>query len=488
MKNWRHDGQNLMQTLSDRPLLGQLRFSLRSAGKEYSPSAVIPFSILLPVILFLYFDLSTQLWFLKLSGGHLLRIWIPPLILFVAHVCVKLWKSEMPIPLDWQTIMLAVYAIAGLITLFLNEEPYYALKYWIIMVAPIWIYFVILDTCGKPARIELILKYLFFSGFALIFYTTYLQWLSADNPGDVIREVTTSSGQVIQIAGESFYKEKGIEYSRGFLLYSCSQYSGILLFPSLYGVYFFSLNSRTRMRWVFLLISLLMISQIINTLSRTDFAVVGTGLIMLWGSLVYEGTIQKKKLALVFLLLFAGIGFYVLFFKPILIGRILQMFTFLGIKSFNTYLLSRGVMPEAHINTPDPHIVSAMVSLHTLMKNPLQGCGFTYAEQQVGELNRYLFILISSGVVTFLAYALFWCSLIYSIGSTMIKTKRARLSPQLGPYAMACCTALMIKFIYVGLEVFYYWIIGSLAMAWVYATKRSSAVAGRHALQQNITD
>jgi len=476
-----------MQTLSDRLLLGRLRFCLRSAGKDYSPSAVIPFSILIPAILFLYFDLSTQLWFLELSGGHLLRIWIPPLILFAALVCVKLWKSEMPIPLDWQTVMLAVYAIAGLITLFVNEEPYYALKYWLIMVAPIWIYFVILDTCGKSASIERILKHLFFGGFALILYTTYLQWLNAYNPGDVIREVTTRSGQVIQIAGESFYKEKGIEYSRGFLLYSCSQYSGILLFPSLYGIYFF-LNSRTWMRWFFLLISLLMISQIINTLSRTDFAVVGTGLIILWGSLAYEGTIEKKRLALVFLLLFAWIGFYILLFKPILIGRILQMFTFLGIKSVNTYILSEGFMPEAHINTPDPHIVSAIASLQALMKNPLQGCGFTYAEQQVGELNRYLFILISSGVVTFLAYTLFWCGLIYSIGRAMIKTKRARLSPQLGPYVMACCIALMLKFIYVGLEVFYYWIIGSLAMAWVYSTKKSPAVSGLHAIKQNITD
>jgi hypothetical protein len=476
-----------MQTHSDRLLLGRLRSGLRSAGKDYRPSAVIPFSILIPIILFLYFDLSTQLWFLKLSGGHLLRIWIPPLILFVALVCVKLWKSDMPIPLDWQTVMLAVYAIVSLMTLFANEEPYYALKYWLIMVAPIWIYFVILDTCGKSAHIERILKCLFFGGFALILYTVYLQWLNVNNPGDVIREVTTRSGQVIQIAGESFYKEKGTEYSRGFLPYSCSQYSGILLFPCLYGIYFF-LNSRTWMRWLFLLISLLMISQIINTLSRTDFAVVGTGLIILWGSLAYEGTIEKKRLALVFLLLFAGIGFYIVFFKPILIGRILQMFTFLGIKSLNTHLLVEGFMPEAHINMPDPHIVSAMASIQALMENPIQGLGFTYAEQQVGELNRYLFILISSGVVTFLAYTLFWCGLIYSIGRAMIKTKRARLSPQLGPYVMACCIALMLKFIYVGLEVFYYWIIGSLAMAWVYSIVKSPAVSGLHVIKQNITD
>ena len=151
-----------MQTLSDRLLLGRLRFGLRSAGRDYSPSAIIPFSILLPVILFLYFDLSTQHWFLKLSGAHLLRIWIPPLILFVALVCVRLWKSEMPIPLDWQTVMLAVYAIVSLITLFANEEPYYAVKYWLIMIAPIWIYFVILDTCDRVGTHRADIKMSFF--------------------------------------------------------------------------------------------------------------------------------------------------------------------------------------------------------------------------------------------------------------------------------------------------------------------------------------
>ena len=46
----------------------------------------------------------------------------------------------------------------------------------------------------------------------------------------------------------------------------------------------------------------------------------------------------------------------------------------------------------------------------------------------------------------------------------------------------------MIKFTYIGLEIFYYWIIGSLAMAWVYTTEKSTAVSDRHALQQNITD
>lgn len=33
---------------------------------------------------------------------------------------------------------------------------------------------------------------------------------------------------------------------------------------------------------------------------------------------------------------------------------------------------------------------------------------------------------------------------------------------------------LMVKFAYVGLETFYYWIIGSLAMAWLCDTRKSS--------------
>ena len=131
-------------------------------------------------------------------------------------------------------------------------------------------------------------------------------------------------------------------------------------------------------------------------------------------SCVRGNSIEKKRLALVFLLLFAGIGFYIVVFQADpdwanpanvhIFRHKVNQYIFTGRRVY-----ARG----SHQAQPDPHIVSAMASIQALMENPLQGLGFTYAEQQVGELNRYLFILVSTGVVTFLAYTLFWCGIIY---------------------------------------------------------------------------
>ena len=49
----------------------------------------------------------------------------------------------------------------------------------------------------------------------------------------------------------------------------------------------------------------------------------------------------------------------------------------------------------------------------------------------------------------------------------------------LATYFISCIAMLGIKFAYIGMETFYYWIIGSLAMAWVYTTEKSPAVSGR---------
>jgi hypothetical protein len=482
MKNWRHTEQNLMQTLNDRLLLERLRFGLRSAGKDYSPSAIIPFSILIPVILFLYFDLSTQHWFLQLTGGHLLRIWIPPLVFFAAIFGGRLWKRELPIPLDWQTILIAVYGTASLITLSLNETPFAAGKYWLIMIAPVWMYFVILDSCDGSARIESVLKWLFLGGFLLILYTLFLQGLIVSNPDAIPLEMTTRSGQVIPIAGEAFYKEKGIDYSRGFLLYSCGHYGGILLFPFLFGVFQFFRNG-TWLRWSFLAISLIMSSQIINTLSRTDIVAMSVGLIVLWGALAYEGKSSKGQRRFVFLSVFTGLILYTVLFKPFLLGRFLQLLTFLDYEPVNQYIVSMQIVPSHHVTASDPHIVSAISSLQAFIERPLMGWGFSFTEQHLHELNRYLFILVSTGVLTFSAYVFFWAGILLSLGRSLIKARHSSETPTLATYFISCIAMLGIKFAYVGMETFYYWIIGSLAMAWVYTTEKSPALSGRHALQ-----
>jgi len=48
------------------------------------------------LLLFLYFELPNQVWFLSLLGGYLIKIWVPPLLLFL-FVFIMKFKSGKPL-------------------------------------------------------------------------------------------------------------------------------------------------------------------------------------------------------------------------------------------------------------------------------------------------------------------------------------------------------------------------------------------------------
>lgn len=335
------------------------RFRVYPALQGYNQSSVIPFPVLLPVILFLYFDLATQLWVLVITQGYPVRTWIPPLVLFAMMLGIKLWKRELPVPATHHSLFIAFYGLASLVTLSLNETPHGTIKYWLIMTAPTWMYFVILDSCAGETRIRFVLNGLFFCSLGLILYTLYVQHAATADPSAIPREILTRSGYSIPIAGEAFYKEKGIDYSRGFLLYSCGHYAGMLLFPFLFGICQFFRTVSWR-RWLFLGLSLFMASQIINTLSRTDIVAMGLGLMVLWGALAYEGVTPKGQRRFIFSSVFVSLILYTAFFKPILLGRYLQSLTFLDNEIINQYIISSQIAPPHHVTAKDPHIVSAV--------------------------------------------------------------------------------------------------------------------------------
>ena len=148
----------------------------------------------------------------------------------------------------------------------------------------------------------------------------------------------------------------------------------------MFGVFQFFRNG-TWIRWSFLALSLIMSSQIINTLSRTDIVAM-RGDSSFVGSLAYEGKSSKGRRRFVFLSVFAGMILYTVLFKPFLLGRFLQLLTILDYGPVN-HILSMQIVPSHHVTASDPHIVSAISSLQAFIERPLMGWGFSFTEQAI---------------------------------------------------------------------------------------------------------
>src|SRR3972149_4971640 len=89
------------------------------------------FIFLSAVTVFLYFELMTQVWFLGLLGGYLIKVWVPPLLLFFYILTKKMIIGEDFRKIKFATLILALYAIFGFIAMLTSEESLYlAIQYY----------------------------------------------------------------------------------------------------------------------------------------------------------------------------------------------------------------------------------------------------------------------------------------------------------------------------------------------------------------------
>src|SRR3990172_4176551 len=129
------------------------------------------FILIAAVTVFLYFEMMTQVWFLQLIGGYLIKVWVLPLLLFCYILTKKMVRLEDPLKVKFTSLMLALYAMFGLTAMLMSEESLYlVIKYYLIMIAPVWFYFVIIEQFKDNRDIELMIKVLIFCSFLLSIY------------------------------------------------------------------------------------------------------------------------------------------------------------------------------------------------------------------------------------------------------------------------------------------------------------------------------
>lgn len=430
------------------------------------------FFIIASVTVFLYFELASSIWFLKLTGGYLIKVWVPPLLLFIYAFSKKRMSGRSFLSIN--TLNQVLYSIFGLIAMLYNETLYFAIKYYLIMIAPIWFYFVIIENLKDNRDINLLLKILFYSSFLLCIYTFYLQWRHAISPGEVTYALVTSAGNEASLSEASFGTTEG-DRSRGLNIYEAGKYCSMLAPFILYGIFLY-LKSNKNTKYIYLAISFVMLYQSLQALSRSALFSISAGTVSLLWCLYRHDKKRKSRIVLFssFIIL-AGITYLYNNFDVIL--RSLALFNFLGIMTLNDFLYVYGLYttPSGAIAL-DPHYESINESMTAFFQNPFLGSGYIFAEQNIGEHNRYLFILVSSGLFTLIPYVFFIIRLTFITG----KAARyfGRLNPDMLNYGYlfyACNCMFLLKLLNEGMETFYYWIFFAFATAWIRNCKREQS-------------
>jgi len=424
------------------------------------------------VTVFLYFELMTQLWFVTLLGGYLIKVWVPPLLFFYYILITKMAGQEVSLRVNFTNIMLLVYAIFGIIAMLWNETLYFAIKYYLIMIAPVWFYFVIIENFKDNRAIELIIKILFFCGFLLSIYMLTLQSSSTE----ITREIVTSAGNIVELS-EAAYAEriagKWMSFSRGLSSYEIGKYCGMLAPFILFSILFY-FQSKKKVKYVYLAIGGFLVYQTINAMSRSAISSLFLGIAVLLYILYRNEKGIRAKIVITSFCFFTISAVYVIEYKMIVVRRFLQLLNFLEIDLLTSYLQNYGLAISS-IEQADLHITSIGKSLNAFYQSPLLGAGYGFSEHVINEHNRYLFILVSSGLLTLIAYVSFFTGIIILTRRSIRNFSHFESQTiNYGYLFYACGIMFLFKLLNEGMETFYYWIFFSLASAWVLNCKREA--------------
>jgi hypothetical protein len=373
------------------------------------------------VTLFLYFEVMTQIWFVGLIGGYMVKVWVPPLALFIYVVMQKLVKRRQLFEPNFLNLMLILYAAFGIISILLSEGLYFGLKFYLIMIAPIWYYAVILYNFRDNRDIELMIKILVLCSLLMSIYTYLLQAQYEALPYDITREVVTRRGGVIGLS-EGGFVESGIVYSRGLRSYEHGKYCGMIAPVILFSILFF-IKSKRWIKYVYVAISGFLLLQIIDTYSRSGIISTFIGIAFLVSSIFINERKERIKIVVLSLLVAVPSIPYLIGYKFPVFLRLIQILNILNIGFIDDYLYSFKILAFSTESYFDPHFQTIYESLNTFFTSPLLGSGYRFSELLMREHNRYLFVLISAGLVTFIPYILFIGGLTLFIRKAMLKSK-----------------------------------------------------------------
>lgn len=425
------------------------------------------------VIIFNYFETANIFLIIKLLGGYMIRVWVPPLLLLYVILIQKLMLGRLDIParnIKGLNILLVMYIFFGYLSMIANGlTPFYIAQSALIMFMPLSLYVVIIDNFRKNSYIESILKIFFAIGMVLSLYSIYVFYFigfDAINLNPI--EIETRVG-VIGPTGTDVFVPKDAEstYRHTLIGLSPDRFSGIISVLVLVGFYH-AITSTGLVKYFYYTASTIMIFVIIGTMSKSGVVSLFVGIMMfLW--------CMRKKIQKRFMIVIVGIIMGILIYNEYSIIRLIilldSMWTFFFDSEFFRGLLLKYVHSYGGVET---HVESFEYGFRFFMEAPIWGHGIPNIEEvfkfirQFSIHNRYLYILISAGVVTLIPYIGFIATLIVIARKTLLDGIKANSAiNNIGFVLYPGCILFMVKLLNEGMETYYYWIFFGLTAAWI---------------------
>jgi hypothetical protein len=427
-----------------------------------------------------YFEIQHNYWFLSLIDGYVLKEWLPPLILLLIVLVAK-WQTRMIFLQDGIRLLcvsLLFYVFFGFLSLIKNEQLYLIVKYGFIMFGPLTLYAAILLIFTDNISIEKLLKLLFWAGVLLSLHVFYMYniididtWL---NKPFVFKYMWTDETSLLYLSPNYIKTGLNYSYTKSLLFINDSFFAASLAPLILFG-FIQTIKSEKLINYIWYLPSFFLYFTLINTASRSAFFGFCVGvLLFLW-------FIRKKKLHVVIIVIVLTA---ITMSSAVIYYRVAQLGGGLFQKLFPGLITEEMQVPnsdEIVINygdnkiyiKKDEHIGSVGKTINYIKDAPLFGNGISYMSKRneregFRELNRYLYITVTAGMLTVLPYIFFiFLLLAYSYKRLHDFVKIKNDSFTIGLILFSSVLIFAIQINNCGLESYYYWVFFGLAAAWV---------------------
>jgi len=444
------------------------------------------------VIVFLYFEIPEQYWFIRLAGGRIINIWIPSICLFFLFFVRNLLSGNFQFPkrgLEKVILFIFVECSFGVLSLFVFESPWNVIKYSLLNFSPVLLFFCIVYGIRDDREIEKVLKILFAISFALSSYgfVTYfiLGIRTAGFAAVNATHLISFSGGPIALDPNQFFDSFSVNpwVERivrvgipGF--YPVSKLAGILSPLVLVGL-FYGLNSGRRMRIYYLSGVVLLLFMVSATLSRAPIIALFVGIVWF---MIYA---RHSATQIIWVVILFGVFISMLLSTQGILDRFVLLLANIewleDSKMLDKYIAERGIFLRQ-----DQHVLVAYESLKKFAEAPgfgLFGMGVNNFWSFFGgnrPHSRFLMILLNTGILHLLAYLFFVLFLFLAVRKTYLKRLNIEgIGNNLGHLFVPTMAFLFVKLSYQPAETYYYWILWGLCAAWVRNSYYEQGISSR---------
>lgn len=448
--------------------------SVKVSGAWWDRYTVLPITV---VCLIIYFETFNHYWFIRGTGGYVIKVWLPSVLLVSAFYCRRLMQGRLEYPVRNTaplTMMIGAYILAGSMSLLIHESPYYMGKFGLIMFGPLTLYFAIIYGFRDNRNIESLLKLLFILGIIYSIYSLYLFYIvGPDAWQDTVIQKKfmlsdTKGVEANPYAYTSFNTIKGLIIRVSPPGIDEPKFGGMLGPLVLVGFYY-AINAQKVVRALYFAGSVLLSISVMVTLSRASIGALFAGLLFFF-------IIQKNKFSGIMGLLIIILVVAIMISVPGALDRSLQLvgnFPLLAeVKMVNELLMEREV-----IMSVDGHVESYKVGFDLLPDAPfggLLGIGMSEFENIFHSGNRftvphsrYMKILNTAGYLTVIPYIGFILLLIYISRRTIKEEDKLVNGNDLGRVLLPAVMLLAVRLNNQSMETYYYWIFFGLTAAWI---------------------